>query len=138
MSKLRYIGGFTGPGRHRAQDQHDDTWDHMREAAARYPKGRVRCVDLGANKGKRAAMAAGIRATSAEILVFVDSDSMPAPGSVRLLVQGPIAPCLKAVAALDPVDLQARPVDLDELFLSYYRDAGESGVAEPQGATDAA
>ena len=30
MSKLRYIGGFTGPGRHRAQDQHDDTWDHMR------------------------------------------------------------------------------------------------------------
>nr|WP_241755972.1 glycosyltransferase [Actinomadura sp. RB99] len=66
----------------------DDTWDHMREAAARYPKGRVRCVDLGANKGKRAAMAAGIRATSAEILVFVDSDSMPAPGSVRLLVQG--------------------------------------------------
>jgi hyaluronan synthase len=66
----------------------DDTWDHMREAAARYPKGRVRCVDLGGNKGKRAAMAAGIRATSAEILVFVDSDSMPAPDSVRLLVQG--------------------------------------------------
>lgn len=66
----------------------DDTWEHMREAAARYPEGRVRCVDLGGNRGKRAAMAAGIRATSAEILVFVDSDSMPAPGSVRLLVQG--------------------------------------------------
>jgi hyaluronan synthase len=66
----------------------DDTWEHMRRAAARYPEERVRCVDLGANKGKRAAMAAGIRATTAEILVFVDSDSMPAPGSVRLLVQG--------------------------------------------------
>lgn len=66
----------------------DDTWEHMRAAAAQYPRGRVRCVDLGANKGKRAAMAAGIRATSAEILVFVDSDSMPAPESVRRLVQG--------------------------------------------------
>lgn len=78
----------------------DDTWDHMREAAARYPKGRVRCVDLGANKGKRAAMAAGIRATSAEILVFVDSDSMPAPGSVRLLVQGFADPKVGAISGL--------------------------------------
>ncbi|MCW2939209.1 MAG: glycosyl transferase family 2 [Actinomycetia bacterium] len=66
----------------------DDTWDQMVAAAARYPEGRVRCVDLGSNQGKRAAMAAGIRATKAEILVFVDSDSMPAPGAVRKLVQG--------------------------------------------------
>ncbi|WP_165495371.1 glycosyltransferase [Actinomadura roseirufa] len=66
----------------------DDTWDHMLKAAAEYPEGRVRCVDLGTNQGKRAAMAAGIRATSAEILLFVDSDSMPAPESVRYLVQG--------------------------------------------------
>lgn len=56
-----------------------------------------------------------------------------APNRLRLLVRGPIAPCLKAVAALDPIDLQARPVDLDELFLSYYRDA-----AEPEGVSDAA
>ena len=65
----------------------DDTWENMVRAAAEYPAGAVRCVDLGSNQGKRAAMAAGIRATSAEILVFVDSDSMPAPRAVRHLVQ---------------------------------------------------
>lgn len=66
----------------------DDTWQHMMDAAGQYPPGAVRCVDLGANQGKRAAMAAGIRATAAEILVFVDSDSMPAPNAIRRLVQG--------------------------------------------------
>ncbi|OLT32015.1 hypothetical protein BJF79_36565 [Actinomadura sp. CNU-125] len=78
----------------------DDTWAHMEKAAARYPDGRVRCVDLGENRGKRAAMAAGIRATSAEILVFVDSDSMPAPGSVRRLVQGFADPEVGAISGL--------------------------------------
>lgn len=78
----------------------DDTWTHMRRAADRYPDGRVRCVDLGENRGKRAAMAAGIRATSAEILVFVDSDSMPAPGSVRRLVQGFADPEVGAISGL--------------------------------------
>ncbi|HET9657257.1 MAG TPA: glycosyltransferase [Kineosporiaceae bacterium] len=65
----------------------DDTWEHMRRAEAAHPEGSVRCIDLGSNQGKRAAMAAGIRATSAEILLFVDSDSEPAPGALRLLVQ---------------------------------------------------
>lgn len=66
----------------------DDTWARMLEAAAEYPPGAVRCIDLGRNMGKRAAMAAGIRATSSEILVFVDSDSMPARDAIRKLVQG--------------------------------------------------
>ena len=66
----------------------DDTWEQMTKAAAQYEPGRVRLVDLGSNQGKRAAMAAGIRATSAEILVFVDSDSVPAPDGLRRLVQG--------------------------------------------------
>lgn len=65
----------------------DDTWEHMTSAAAHYRPGVVRCVDLGSNQGKRAAMAAGVRATSAEILVFVDSDSMPEPDGVQKLVQ---------------------------------------------------
>ncbi|GAB3985984.1 glycosyltransferase family 2 protein [Actinoallomurus acanthiterrae] len=78
----------------------DDTWDHMVRAAARHPLGSVQCVDLGSNQGKRAAMAAGIRATSAEILVFVDSDSMPAPGAVRKLVQGFADPKVGAISGL--------------------------------------
>jgi hyaluronan synthase len=78
----------------------DDTWEQMLRAADRYPQGRVRCVDLGENMGKRAAMAAGIRVTSAEILVFVDSDSMPAPGAVRKLVQGFADPRVGAISGL--------------------------------------
>jgi hyaluronan synthase len=65
----------------------DDTWEHMTTTAALYPEGSVRCVDLGRNQGKRVAMTAGIRATTAEILVFIDSDSMPEPDGVRKLVQ---------------------------------------------------
>jgi hyaluronan synthase len=49
---------------------------------------RVRVIDLGSNQGKRAAMAAGIRATEAEIVAFVDSDSVLEPDAVRVLVQG--------------------------------------------------
>jgi hyaluronan synthase len=77
----------------------DDTWDYMVAAAARHGE-RVRIVDLGSNQGKRAAMAAGIRETEAEILVFVDSDSMPAPRAVRKLVQGFADPTVGAVSGL--------------------------------------
>jgi hyaluronan synthase len=65
----------------------DDTWEHMLAAAAEYRPGAVQCVDLGSNQGKRAAMATGIRRTSADILVFVDSDSVPAPRAIYHLVQ---------------------------------------------------
>jgi ABC-2 type transport system ATP-binding protein len=40
---------------------------------------------------------------------------------VRLSVTGPIGPLLRLAADLDPVDMTARPADLDELFLTYYR-----------------
>ncbi|WP_051300207.1 glycosyltransferase [Actinomadura rifamycini] len=98
----------------------DDTWTHMRRAAARYPDGRVRCVDLGENRGKRAAMAAGIRATSAEILVFVDSDSMPAPESVRRLVQGFADPRVGAISGLTYVRNAERNVLTRMQAARYY------------------
>jgi hyaluronan synthase len=63
-------------------------------------RSRVRCIRLGANRGKRAAMAAGIRATSAPILVFVDSDSLPARDGVRRLVQGFADPTVGAISGL--------------------------------------
>jgi ABC-2 type transport system ATP-binding protein len=43
------------------------------------------------------------------------------PHRLRLTVSGPLAPVVRALAPLDPLDLTARPVDLDELFLGYYR-----------------
>ena len=43
------------------------------------------------------------------------------PRRVLLTITGPVAPVLRAIAPLDPIDLLARPADLDELFLDYYR-----------------
>jgi len=66
----------------------DDTYEHLVAAVQRNRARNVRAIQLPVNKGKRAALAAGIRATDAEILVFIDSDSQPAPDAVRWLVQG--------------------------------------------------
>jgi ABC-2 type transport system ATP-binding protein len=40
---------------------------------------------------------------------------------LRLSVTGPVGPLLRVAADLDPLDMTARPADLDELFLTYYR-----------------
>jgi hyaluronan synthase len=52
----------------------DTTWDRIVEAKERYPS--LVCVRFSHNRGKRAAMAEGIRRSSGEITVFVDSDSV--------------------------------------------------------------
>src|SRR4051794_41074337 len=59
--------------------------------------GRVRVIAFPENQGKRAAMAAGIRATDAEIVAFVDSDSVLEPDALRRLVQGFADPRVGAV-----------------------------------------
>jgi ABC-2 type transport system ATP-binding protein len=41
---------------------------------------------------------------------------------ITLALRGPVAPVLRVAAELDPLDVVARPPDLDELFLTYYRD----------------
>lgn len=46
-------------------------------------------------------------------------------GRAVLAVRGSVAPLLRVAAPLDPVDVTARPADLDELFLAFYRDAPE-------------
>jgi hyaluronan synthase len=52
----------------------DATWERILEAKERYPS--LVCVRFSHNRGKRAAMAEGIRRSSGEITVFVDSDSV--------------------------------------------------------------
>src|SRR5205807_10536600 len=49
--------------------------------------GRVQVISFVRNRGKRAAMAEGVRATDAEIIAFVDSDSVLEPDALRRLVQ---------------------------------------------------
>jgi ABC-2 type transport system ATP-binding protein len=45
------------------------------------------------------------------------------PRRLRLTLTGSVAPVLQAIAPLGPIDLTAKPADLDELFLDYYRSA---------------
>jgi hyaluronan synthase len=59
---------------------------------------RVRVLHFAENRGKRAAMAAGIRATQAEVVAFVDSDSLLEPDALRMLVQDFADPRVGAVA----------------------------------------
>jgi hyaluronan synthase len=74
----------------------DETLREMR-VVAEESQGRVSVIDFPENRGKRAAMAAGIRATSAEVIVFVDSDSVVEPEALELLVQPFVDPRVGAV-----------------------------------------
>lgn len=64
----------------------DGTLREMRRVANE-AGGRVKVIDFPENRGKRAAMAAGIRDSDAEVIVFVDSDSVVAPDALKALVQ---------------------------------------------------
>lgn len=88
----------------------DDTWVHLRDAAARHPE-QVLAVALGSNRGKRAAMAEGVRRSDSEILVVIDSDSEPLPGGIRRIVQPFADPRIGAVAGLT----HARNADVNAL-----------------------
>jgi hyaluronan synthase len=74
----------------------DGTLQEMHNVA-RECNGRVRVIDFPVNRGKRAAMAAGIRASEAEVIVFVDSDSVIEPRALRKLVQPLADPRVGAV-----------------------------------------
>jgi hyaluronan synthase len=79
----------------------------------------VEVVHFARNRGKRAAMAAGIRATTAEVVVFVDSDSVLAPDAIRWIVQDFAAPDVGAVAGHADV-LNARESWLTRVQAVWY------------------
>ena len=74
----------------------DNTLVEIEAVAAENP--RVQVIDFPQNRGKRPAMAAGIRATGAEMVAFVDSDSTLDPDALRILVQGFADPSVGAIA----------------------------------------
>lgn len=65
----------------------DDTWSYISQGAARYGN-VVTPIRLPKNGGKRAALAAGIRRATGDILVTIDSDSVVEPNSL-LAIAGP-------------------------------------------------
>jgi hyaluronan synthase len=64
----------------------DDTLREIRSVAD--SNAAVRVIDFPENRGKRAAMAAGIRSTTAEVIAFVDSDSALERNALRRIVRG--------------------------------------------------
>ena len=52
----------------------DGTWEAMLNARKRHPS--LVCIQFSHNRGKRAAMAEGIRRSTGEVCVFIDSDSV--------------------------------------------------------------
>lgn len=75
----------------------DDTWEHIAQAASRYPD-LVTTIRFPRNRGKRAALEAGFRRARGEIVVTIDSDSVIQPGTL-LAMAGPfLDPKVGAVA----------------------------------------
>lgn len=75
----------------------DDTWKYIEQAAALWPE-IVRPIRFEKNQGKRAALAAGIKAAHGEIIVTIDSDSALEPHAL-LAIAGPFRdPKVGAVA----------------------------------------
>ena len=82
-----------------------DTVDGLRRAAPRTLEVTFR----------HSADAAGLRAVTG---VTVTAANGP---RITLDVAGDIGPALRAIASQDPVDLTARPADLEDLFLTFYQ-----------------
>jgi hyaluronan synthase len=63
----------------------DDTFFHMQHLRREFPS-LVRLVRFAGNQGKRAALEAGFRAATGDIIVTIDSDSEVEPQTVREMV----------------------------------------------------
>jgi len=76
----------------------DDTFFHMQRVRREHPD-LVKLVRFAGNRGKRAALEAGFRAATGEILVTIDSDSEIEPSTVHEMVTPFLAdPKIGAVA----------------------------------------
>ncbi len=62
----------------------DRTWERMLTARERHPN--ILCIRFHQNRGKRAGMAEGIRRSSGEVCIFIDSDSVVEPNGLAFLV----------------------------------------------------
>ena len=108
----------------------DDTWTHIQAASAEHA-GLVLPVRLAENQGKRAALAEGFRATNAEVLVVIDSDSVIEPGAL-LSLAGPFRnPLVGAVSGRVSVYNEAqgiipRLLHVNFLFIADFFRSWES------------
>lgn len=64
----------------------DNTVEEIRRAIRDYGD-HVRLISFSENRGKREAMATGVKAAKHDIIIFVDSDSFVEPEAARLIVE---------------------------------------------------
>ena len=93
----------------------DDTWLWIQLAASR-SGGRITPLHLEKNGGKRRALYEGIRLSTAEVIVTVDSDSVVAPDALRILNSPFSDPKIAGVAG------NIRTLNLDDGILPRMMD----------------
>jgi hyaluronan synthase len=76
----------------------DETTTVLQLAQRGYPN--LKIITLPKNVGKRHAMAAGIKETTSDVIVVIDSDTLVDKNSVRLLVRSFADPSVAAVSGL--------------------------------------
>jgi hyaluronan synthase len=79
----------------------DETAMSLQVAQRTYP--RLKVIELPTNVGKRLAMAAGMHATSSDVIVVIDSDTVVHPSAVRLLVRSFADPSVAAVSGMTTI-----------------------------------
>ena len=93
----------------------DDTWTWIQLAASR-AGGRITPLRLEKNGGKRRALYEGIRRSTSEVIVTVDSDSVVAPDALRVLNSPFSDPRIAGVAG------NIRTLNLDDGILPRMMD----------------
>ncbi|HEX4047710.1 MAG TPA: glycosyltransferase, partial [Elusimicrobiota bacterium] len=96
----------------------DGTWRELTGLRARRPN--VKLQRFEKNRGKRHAMAAGIKLAAGDVLLFVDSDSVPDPESVYRIVQPLADPSVGAVSGHVVVVVEEHNVISKMESVRYY------------------
>ena len=63
----------------------DDTYDYIRSMARRYPR-LIKAIRFPKNRGKREAMAEGVKHSTGDIVVFIDSDTAIEKDAITYIV----------------------------------------------------
>ena len=124
----RLLRETTAEGRTVFLSSHElDEVQHVADRVAIIKDGRLAVTDTVDALRQRAPQTIELRfKTPVAAAVFESLDGVAQIAvdgdRVALHVTGDLAPLLRVIADHDPVDVVARHADLDELFLTYYRD----------------
>jgi beta-exotoxin I transport system ATP-binding protein len=126
----RLLGETVAEGRTVFLSSHElDEVQRVADRVAIIRRGRLVVADTVAALRERAPQTLELRfrkPVGAEAFAALDGVANVVADGDRVTLQatGELAPLLRLIADHDPLDVVARHADLDELFLTYYRDEG--------------